>query len=196
MCLLFISYRVGPFVNTKSVHWVRLVCTRQLNNAKRCKLAETLSSEASSISIIRWVQFHVKLIQSSKKTNDQLLSMGLQGECKHRHDLFECDILAFDCRLCQIDWLMVSLFHLLVHYGKHFSAKWASDKEAMTVEINGKSKIIFSAFYLLVWIRFYFVVYLCSICISVWLKRHNLVRSHHSFLVKNSQFWWTTVGHT
>lgn len=52
MCLLFISYKIGPFVSIKSVNCALLVYTRQLNNAKRCKFAGTLSSHMSSMSII------------------------------------------------------------------------------------------------------------------------------------------------
>lgn len=52
ICLLFISYKIGPFVNTKSVYCVLLVYTRPLNNAKQCKLLGIFSSKISSISII------------------------------------------------------------------------------------------------------------------------------------------------
>lgn len=80
MCLFFISYSIGPFVNIKSVHCVLPVYTRQLNNAKRCKFVGTHSSDSSTTSIIAEIQFYAQNTprengnKPAKKKITQLLS--------------------------------------------------------------------------------------------------------------------------
>lgn len=144
MCLFLSSYIIGPFVNIKSVCWLRCVYTRQLNNANRCKFTGTLSSDiSSSISIITEHNFtpnaHRKTVLKPKKTTiHNCCQWWPRCERKHRPDLFESDILMHDCRMCQIARLVLPLWYRLVLYEKHFSAKLSDWRWKSKKKTNGK----------------------------------------------------------